>query len=52
MTQNGNGRRRVVITGMGAITPLGLNVEDYWQILERGSRASAWSRRSMRRTIP
>lgn len=24
-------RRRVVITGMGAITPLGLTVEDFWQ---------------------
>jgi 3-oxoacyl-[acyl-carrier-protein] synthase II len=36
MTQDGNGRRRVVITGMGAITPLGLNVEDYWQNLLAG----------------
>ena len=22
--------KRVVITGMGAITPIGLNVEDFW----------------------
>lgn len=28
--------RRVVITGMGAITPLGLNVEEYWQGLKEG----------------
>ncbi len=28
--------RRVVITGMGAITPLGLNVNDYWQGLIAG----------------
>jgi 3-oxoacyl-[acyl-carrier-protein] synthase II len=30
------GRRRVVITGMGALTPLGLNVEDTWQGLLAG----------------
>ena len=28
--------RRVVITGMGAVSPLGLNVEDYWQGLKEG----------------
>lgn len=28
--------RRVVITGMGAITPLGNNVEDYWKSLKEG----------------
>ena len=32
-----NGRRRVVITGMGAISPLGLNVDDYWQGLVAGT---------------
>jgi 3-oxoacyl-[acyl-carrier-protein] synthase II len=31
-----NGRRRVVITGMGAVTPLGLNVEETWQHLAAG----------------
>ena len=24
-------RRRVVITGLGAITPIGLNVNDFWK---------------------
>ena len=28
---NGHSRHRVVITGMGAITPLGLTVEEFWQ---------------------
>jgi len=27
----GNSRHRVVVTGMGAITPLGLSVDDFWQ---------------------
>ncbi len=29
-------RRRVVVTGMGAITPLGLTVDEYWQGLIAG----------------
>ncbi len=28
--------RRVVVTGMGAITPVGLKVEDFWQSLKEG----------------
>ena len=28
--------RRVVITGMGAITPIGNNVEEYWNGLKEG----------------
>jgi len=31
-----NGRRRVVITGMGAVTPLGMNAEDSWSALIAG----------------
>jgi 3-oxoacyl-[acyl-carrier-protein] synthase II len=32
----GDGRHRVVITGMGAVTPLGLTVAEYWQGLAAG----------------
>ena len=28
--------RRVVITGMGAVTPLGLNVDEFWNGLKEG----------------
>lgn len=36
--QNGqmNGRKRVVITGMGLVTPLGLNVKDSWAAILAG----------------
>lgn len=36
MTSQADNRRRVVVTGMGAITPLGLTVEDFWQGLLAG----------------
>ena len=37
-TGNGslNGRRRVVVTGLGAVTPLGLDVESTWSSLLAG----------------
>ena len=28
--------RRVVVTGMGAITPIGLSVEEFWQSIKEG----------------
>ncbi len=31
MNTNHYNRRRIVITGMGTVTPIGLNVEEYWQ---------------------
>ena len=31
-----NNRKRVVVTGMGAVTPLGQSVEEYWQALVQG----------------
>ena len=30
------GRRRVVVTGMGAVTPLGDSVDEYWKSLVKG----------------
>jgi nodulation protein E len=31
-----DGRRRVVVTGIGAVTPIGLDVESYWASLKAG----------------
>ncbi len=36
MSANGNGRVRVAITGMGAITPLGADVASSWDACRRG----------------
>ena len=38
MAENGslNGRRRVVVTGLGAVSPLGLDVESRWEALISG----------------
>ncbi len=36
-----NARTRVVITGLGALTPLGLNVSDTWQAMLAGTSGAA-----------
>ena len=33
--------RRVVVTGMGALTPIGLSVEAYWEAMMRGESGAA-----------
>ncbi len=33
---NASGGRRVVVTGMGVVTPIGQNVQDFWAGLKRG----------------
>ena len=33
---NGNGTRRVVVTGMGVVTPIGLNVDEFWASMHEG----------------
>ena len=48
-----NGRRRVVITGMGAMSPLGLNVDELWQgLARRALRRRADRRPSIRSNYP
>ena len=34
--------KRVVVTGLGAITPLGNNIKDYWEGLANGVSGSDW----------
>jgi 3-oxoacyl-[acyl-carrier-protein] synthase II len=34
-------QRRVVVTGMGAVTPLGLSLETFWQAMLRGESGAA-----------
>ena len=36
MVEDPKGRKRVVITGIGAVVPLGLNVDEYWKNLVAG----------------
>jgi 3-oxoacyl-[acyl-carrier-protein] synthase II len=38
---NENGRRRVVITGLGAVTPLGNDAETFWENLTAGKSGAA-----------
>ena len=33
--------KRVVVTGLGALTPIGNNIGDYWQGLASGKSGSA-----------
>ena len=33
--------RRVVVTGLGALTPIGNNLEEYWQGLISGKSGAA-----------
>jgi len=36
-----NGKRRVVVTGLGAVTPVGLNVKEFWSNLVAGKSGAA-----------
>ena len=36
-----NTKRRVVVTGMGALTPIGLSVDEYWNAMMRGASGAA-----------
>lgn len=36
MSSNSTSRRRVVVTGMGAVTPIGLDVPEFWASLKAG----------------
>ncbi len=42
MASNYDKRRRVVITGMGALTPLGNSVEEFWQGCVEGRSGISW----------
>ncbi len=33
--------KRVVVTGLGALTPIGNNIEEYWEGLKNGKSGSA-----------
>ena len=44
MASNFDKRRRVVITGMGALTPLGNNVDEFWQGCVEGRSGIDWIR--------
>ncbi len=41
MSSQNNGRIRVVVTGMGGMTPLGLSVDEYWNNLVNGTSGIA-----------
>ena len=31
--------KRVVVTGMGAVTPIGLNIEEFWEGLKKDRKS-------------
>ena len=33
--------KRVVVTGLGALTPIGNNLSDYWEALKNGKSGAA-----------
>jgi 3-oxoacyl-[acyl-carrier-protein] synthase II len=41
MSENGYNTRRVVVTGLGAVTPLGNDAETYWKNLTAGASGAA-----------
>ncbi len=43
-------KRRVVITGMGAVTPIGTTVDEFWAGLRAGKSGSAHSAASRSKT--
>ena len=46
-----NGRRRVVVTGVGAVTPLGNDAETFWENLTAGKSGAAPIRCSTRPSL-
>ena len=50
MFRNFTKPRRVVITGFGCVTPIGIGREKFWESLKRAKAASAGSKASTFRT--
>ena len=41
MDENGNGRKRVVVTGMGMVSALGNDIESSWRALVAGESGAS-----------